>query len=424
MPLTVLINGAGIAGTALANFLLRSRQNYDITIVERAPKFRTGGTQLDLKSYGAPLMRRLGLIDAVGARSIHETALTIVDTKGRQWASFSINQANKGLNSITSEYEIMREDLVEVLYEGSKALAAKASEENRGTLRYLFGKHAVELTQLDSKVSVVFSDGSSGEYDLVVAADGQSSLTRRVLWEAEKNSDPALRDTGLSVAYYRIRKSKEEAQSTVFKNCLQPGPKALSLRSAHKDFTQVMLFSTTTDELREVAKRPMKEQKALWKKMYEGFGWEGERVLTEMRNADDFYTTAIAQVKVDSWSKGRVVLLGDAGYCPSVLTGLGTTTSLVGAYVLAGELVRHGDDVGTALKSYEKVLRPYVDRFQVLPPLTTGFFRSRLGLLFFYLILAIVSKLRLDSLLGGFMADEKETWALPEYPELELESEE
>ncbi|KAJ5887344.1 FAD/NAD(P)-binding domain-containing protein [Penicillium tannophilum] len=405
MPLKILINGAGVAGTALANFLVRSKQGHDITIVERASKFRTGGTQLDLKSYGTPLMKRLGLIDAVRARSIHETAFTFVDTKGREWARFSVNEADRGYKGVTSEYEIMREDLV--------------AESQR--LRYLFGKHAVELTQFDSRVNVVFSDGSSDEYDLVVGADGQNSLTRRILWEPKKDCDSTLRYTGYSVAYFHMPKSEEELNSTLFKSCLLPGLKVLSLRYAHKDFTQAMLTVSTTEELKEMVKQPVEKQKDLWETLYKDFGWESKRVLAEMRTTDDFYSTPVAQVKVDTWSKGRVVLLGDAGYCPSVLTGLGTTASLVGAYVLAGELARHGDNVGAALESYETVLRPYVEKVQQLPPMNLAIFRSKLGLNVSYFALAILSKLKIDRLVNALMKDEKETWQLPEYPELELE---
>ncbi len=89
----------------------------------------------------------------------------------------------------------------------------------------------------------------------------------------------------------------------------------------------------------------------MWNGLFKGLGWESERILTDMQSSDDFYMTRIAQVKLDAWSKGNVVLVGDAAYCPSVMTGMGTTSSLVGAYVLAGELTRHGDNVSKALES-------------------------------------------------------------------------
>jgi 2-polyprenyl-6-methoxyphenol hydroxylase-like FAD-dependent oxidoreductase len=73
-------------------------------------------------------------------------------------------------------------------------------------------------------------------------------------------------------------------------------------------------------------------------------------------------------VHLDRWSSGRVVLLGDAGYCPSPLTGLGTSLALVGAYVLAGELAAADRDHRTAFARYEQIMRPYVTRGQQLPP--------------------------------------------------------
>ncbi|EXJ77023.1 hypothetical protein A1O3_10180 [Capronia epimyces CBS 606.96] len=301
MPLKILINGAGIAGTALANFLVRSQEGHDITIVERTSKFRPGGTQLDLKSYGAPLMKRLGLLDAVRARSIHETAFTFVDTRGRDWTPGSTSYS---------------------------------------------------------------PTGSSDEYDLVVGADGQNSLTRRILWEPKKDCDSTLRYTGYSVAYFHMPKSEEEFNSTLFKSCLRPGLKVLSLRCAHKDFTQAMLTVSTTEELKEMVQQPVEKQKDLWET---------------------------------------------------------TTASLVGAYVLAGDLARHGDNVGAALESYETVLRPYVERVQQLPPLNLAIFRSKLGLTIAYFVLAILSRLRMDRLVNALMKDDKETWQLPQYPELELE---
>lgn len=100
---------------------------------------------------------------------------------------------------------------------------------------------------------------------------------------------------------------------------------------------------------------------------------------------------------------------------------LETTVSLAGAYVLAGELARRGDNVAAALESYETVLRPYVEKVQQYPPMNLAIFRSKLGLCISYFALAILLKLNIDSLVNALMKDEKETWQLPQYPELELE---
>lgn len=102
--------------------------------------------------------------------------------------------------------------------------------------------------QLDSTVNVVFSDGSPDQYDLVVGADGQNSLTRHMLWEPKKDYDSGLRLTGYSITYFHMPNSEEEFDSTLFQSCLLPGPEVLSLRCAHRDFKQVMFTVSTTEE--------------------------------------------------------------------------------------------------------------------------------------------------------------------------------
>jgi 2-polyprenyl-6-methoxyphenol hydroxylase-like FAD-dependent oxidoreductase len=102
--------------------------------------------------------------------------------------------------------------------------------------------------------------------------------------------------------------------------------------------------------------------------MFAGIGWEGPRVLGAMRDVPDFYFDLVAQVRMPRWTRGRIALLGDAGYSPSPVTGLGTSLALVGAYVLAGELARAGGAHEAAFVRYESVMREYVKQCQELPP--------------------------------------------------------
>jgi 2-polyprenyl-6-methoxyphenol hydroxylase-like FAD-dependent oxidoreductase len=79
-----------------------------------------------------------------------------------------------------------------------------------------------------------------------------------------------------------------------------------------------------------------------------------------MRDAPDFYFDSVSQVRMDSWSAGRVTLLGDAGYCPSPLSGQGTSLALVGAYVLAEGLQAAGGDFGAAFADYQHRMQNFV----------------------------------------------------------------
>jgi 2-polyprenyl-6-methoxyphenol hydroxylase-like FAD-dependent oxidoreductase len=74
----------------------------------------------------------------------------------------------------------------------------------------------------------------------------------------------------------------------------------------------------------------------------------------------------MAQIHMDAWSRGRVALVGDAGYCGSPASGQGTSMALVGAYVLAGELAQAGGDHVAAFAAYERELRGYVTGNQAL----------------------------------------------------------
>src|SRR5262249_62361589 len=67
-----------------------------------------------------------------------------------------------------------------------------------------------------------------------------------------------------------------------------------------------------------------------------GVGWLVPQILAAMPGAGDFYFDSLSQVHMGQWYRGRMVLLGDAGYCGSPLAGLGTAMALVAAYVLAG----------------------------------------------------------------------------------------
>jgi flavin-dependent dehydrogenase len=80
-----------------------------------------------------------------------------------------------------------------------------------------------------------------------------------------------------------------------------------------------------------------------------------------MPGAPDWYFDIAAQVDMPAWSNDRVVLVGDAGYCPSPMSGQGSSLALIGAYVLAGELAAAAGDHRQAFAAYERLLRPFIE---------------------------------------------------------------
>ncbi|KAI7779007.1 hypothetical protein LA080_001437 [Diaporthe eres] len=418
--LKILIVGGGITGPALAHWL--SKADCDVTIVERAPDLRASGQQIDLRGEGVAVMRRMGIEAAVRAKVVQEEGTEFVDKNGRRQAFFGANKTGQGRQSLTSEFEIMRGDLVRILYDLTK-----------DKCKYVFGNSVEDLEQTGSGVRVKFSDGKGDDFDLVVGADGQSSRTRRKAWGPDAK-DP-FNFLQLYLAYFTVPKGKQETMTAKIFHL--PGRRAIATRVDNPKTMQVYLgYYEKNGHAMEDALRSgdAKKQKQLWADLYKDGGWETPRLIDGMLNspeADDFYFQKIGQVKMEKWSRGRVVLVGDAGYTPSPLTGKGTSLGLIGAYVLGGELTRHlesskdpGQAVDEAIESYEKVLRPCVERAQELvrgvPSI--AYPETEWGVWFLQLVVKILSTLRIDKLFERFSSDNfAGDWKLPDYPELQYE---
>jgi 2-polyprenyl-6-methoxyphenol hydroxylase-like FAD-dependent oxidoreductase len=111
--------------------------------------------------------------------------------------------------------------------------------------------------------------------------------------------------------------------------------------------------------------RDVEQQKNLVRAVFDvETGWKIEQLRNALENAQEFYFDSISQVKAPSWSKGRVVLIGDAAHCSALLSGMGTSLGMLGAAALADELAASPDDRATAFYRYEEQIRPLVDRAQ------------------------------------------------------------
>ena len=97
---------------------------------------------------------------------------------------------------------------------------------------------------------------------------------------------------------------------------------------------------------------------------FENSGWKCRELLSQMDSTTDFYFDSVSQIKMDNWYKGRITLVGDAGYCPSLLAGEGSTRAMVGAYILAGELKQANGNYKTAFERYEILFKPFMEKKQ------------------------------------------------------------
>lgn len=431
MPLNVLIVGAGICGPAFAALLQGSDHRHNITIVERSPSLRLTGQQIDLKAEGIPIMRKMSLLDTVKSHCIAEYGMRLVDGNGKKLLQVNVTDSNKGeiARSVTSDYEIMRGDLMKVIYDVGINQRVKTIKDigKEGGLAYEFGKTVTELTQTDDGVNITFSDGQKRRYDIVVGADGQGSRTRRLAF-GQAVSDEAFKPLGTQAALYSIPRVDDEGE--IAKVYIAPGRRGIMTRTGDRPLTQVFLFSMSSSErLKKVMREPIDTQKEAWAETFTGAGWQTPRFLSGLQTCNDFYSCELAQVKLKQLYTGRVVLIGDAGYCPSIMTGMGTTSSLVGAYVLAGELARHGNDVGTALQEYDRVMQGPILEYQKMPTSgSPGAFwpSSRPAVWILQNTLRAISKFKIDQVIQRMLPKDDDTnksgWPLPDYPELNLQT--
>lgn len=337
-PTSVLIAGAGIAGPALAFWL--HRHGFDVTVVERAPGLREGGQAIDIRGVAKDVVGRMGLTERVRAGCTETRAITWVDARNRPEVTLRADAF--GGDGIVAEIEILRGDLAGILYE--------ATAEG---VDYRFGERITGLRDSGDGVEVWFESGPPGRFDLVVGADGLHSATRGLVFGPEERF---VRRLGPHLCFFTAANHLNLDRWWV--GYAEPGGLSSSLRSVRNNSEAMAMFSFFDQEL-DYDHRDVAAQKAIVRERVSGMAWETPVLLEQMEGASDFFLDFCGQTRMDSWSRGRVVLLGDSAFCPSPTSGQGTSLALVGAYVLAGELAARADH-RAAFAAYEEVLRDYV----------------------------------------------------------------
>ncbi|QFZ19727.1 FAD-dependent monooxygenase [Saccharothrix syringae] len=337
---SVLISGAGVAGLTAAHWL--HRHGFATTVVENAPGLRSGGQALDVRGVALEVLDRMDLLAQARRARTRMRGMTMLDAEGNeQWRSTEMTLSSGRLDS--DDIELLRDDLTSLLH-------------GRAGVEYLFGDSITALEQDDRGVHVTFRHGAPRAFDLVIGADGLHSAVRRLAFGPESRF---LRHLGSYVAVFSTENFLDLDDWQVWVQgdsatcCLYPARGNSELRAT-------LGFAS---EPFEYDRHDVAGQKALLAERAAGLGWETPRLLKAMDGAPDFYFDAMAQVRLDTWSRGRVVLVGDAAHCPSPLSGQGTSLSLVGAYVLADELAR---DFAGAAARYERRVRPFAELNQAL----------------------------------------------------------
>jgi 2-polyprenyl-6-methoxyphenol hydroxylase-like FAD-dependent oxidoreductase len=332
----ILISGASVAGPALA-FWLR-RHGFNPTVVERAPAPRPGGYAVDFRGASMEVLRRMDILDDVRKAATDTGDMVYVDSAGKRVGSTPPVV-------FSGELEVLRGDLVAILH-----------ERTRHDVEYVFDDSITGITQDEDAVKVTFQRSAPRSFDLVIGADGLHSNVRSLVFGEEAQF---LHHLGLYVSVFTARNHLGLDRTGRFHNT--PG-KTAGMYAARANTEAKAMFYFRSEQL-DYDRRDVRYQQELLADAFAGEGWEVPRLLEAMSTAPDFYFDSVSQIHMDHFTSGRVALVGDAGYCASPMSGMGTSLALVGAYVLAGELAAGGEH-SAAFARYEEEMRAYIKSCQ------------------------------------------------------------
>ncbi|HEY8457235.1 MAG TPA: FAD-dependent monooxygenase [Actinopolymorphaceae bacterium] len=334
-----LISGASIAGPVLAYWL--ARYGFTVTVVERAPALRkAGGHAVDLFQPAMAISERMGVAHTIDARSTGTRRLVMFWPGAKRPVSVDLTKVTQAASD--RHVEIMRDDLSEIYYDAS-----------RNDVEYVFGD---SITAISDGGQVSFEGMPSRRFDVVIGADGLHSTVRRLVFGEEHRFTRFL---GAYVAVVSVPRTLSRAGE--FRGHLDVDRLAGVYTTRHLDDARA-LFMFRHEQALEYHYRDVARQQQLLRKAFQGMHPEVDRWLAELDRTPAFYFDSITQLRMDSWSRGRVALVGDAGYCPGPAVGGSTSLAVVGAYVLAGELASARGDYERAFAAYERKMAENVRR--------------------------------------------------------------
>lgn len=339
-PQKILVVGAGIAGPSVCYWLRKF--GYSPTLIESAPGIRNGGQAIDIRGVAINIVKMMGIYDQIYLKRTQVECGRYVDTDGNtlheeHGERFGFRQGD--------EVEIVRGDLVDILMHLITDVPCH------------FDKSIASMNQTDDGISVNFKDGSTENYDLVIGADGIHSSTRRLAFAKD---DYQLVNLGSYISIYSVPNYLNLSHIDV--QC-ESNQKLASITSDEDPNMARVGLMFRSNHVMENA-RDKSEQMQFLRDTFQDFGWESQHFLEYMPKSHDFYFDKIMQVKMKSWAKGRVVLVGDAGYCASPLSGQGNNLAMIGAYILAGELKAAKGNHEHAFNRYNQLLRSFVEMNQ------------------------------------------------------------
>ena len=336
---SVLVSGASFAGLSTAFWL--NRLGYRVTVNEIASVLRKGGTPVDIEGETIGILTQMGLIDAVRAKALPPRGFSFKNADDGTIGEMPAQSASQG-----GKYEIHRDDLLDILF------SAVVDD-----VEFVFGRSITKLTDGSGGVAVTFNDGVQSDYQLVLGCDGSHSKTRRL---AFGDGDGFSHFLG---GYFLIKVVPATGLLPANVSEIFSAPGRTALLNGYANQTDIALAFRSNNEI-AYDYRDRTYQRRMVHAHFDGLGWKVPAMLAYLDADDDFYFDRLNQIRMPTWSTGRIALVGDAGYCVSPVAGMGGSMAIIGAARLADALQRHGDDHATAFREYYDRLHSFVTQVQ------------------------------------------------------------
>jgi 2-polyprenyl-6-methoxyphenol hydroxylase-like FAD-dependent oxidoreductase len=339
----IAINGAGIAGSTLAWWL--KKYGFQPVLFEKAPSLRTGGYLVDFWGPGCEIMKKMGLFTELKNKSYKIKNIHCFNQDGRRSSKIDI------CNLIKDNYDeflsIKRGDLAASIYNACEGIDIRS------------GTTIENIEEKYDSIVATLSDGTKEEFYLVIGADGLHSHTRSLVFDKSQYQEYDL-NKYIAVCSFDKYSNLEKFTYAVSVSDQQQVARV----SLNKDETLIMF--TIDASLVDKFPTTLADKKKIITNAFKDFKWEVPDILTKLNDVKDIYFDKVSQIKMDTWHKGKVALIGDAAACPSFLMGFGSIFATVEAYILAGELYKTKGDYTIAFEQWQNKLKDIIDRKQKL----------------------------------------------------------
>lgn len=327
----VLISGAGIAGPSLAYWL--HRHGVDVTIVDRAPEPREGGAAVDFRGAQVDLLRQMGILDEVRRHQTGMGDITLVNRRGRPRGKIPGAR-------LSGEVEILRGEFSRILLDATK-----------GTTDYVFGDRITSITDGEDGAHVTFEHGPAQTFDIVIGADGSHSGVRNLVFGAERTFSTHL-------GYYAAAITAPNHLGLLHTGILYNDPGRAVLVTNPGPPSEISVVFMFAAEQLAYHPHDLAQQRRITVERCADMGWDIPKLLSGIEDSPDFFFTALRIIRLDRWSSGRTVLLGDAAWAAGI-SAFGTSTAMRGARTLADRLAESTDH-SVAFDAYEQDMRATV----------------------------------------------------------------